>query len=707
MPLNKIEFASGLVKDETPLAAEGGYVDANNIRFRQGKPETRGGWEMASVTQFAGISRKQHAWSDLRGQPQMAWGTASNAYVLTGGAIKDITPPFIEGTALSPFSTVSGSPTVTVKITETGLRLGQSITFSNAAPIGGLTINGFYTVSRVVTRDTFEITATSNATSTVANSGGGVDFTAPLTAGVVDGTGGIGFGTGTYGTGAYGLPNVTDFLPTAWSMDNFGETLLLNRRGGPLYAWQPATSYAEVLTQPWAYGTGWSGTGNTATKTAGTAANWSQNIQNAVQGGYVYRVTFTVALTAGTVKLQVNAGTPTPAVIDVGSASTPITRSGTYSRLVVMPANPSDLVFAGDSAFAGTISNVSFKLADKAFIIPEAPRRIDSMFVDPHRTVALFGTYEADGDYNPLLARWSALENFRVWIPDTNNFAGEIAVASGGRIVRAIATRNSNLIWTDTGLHGMQFTTDGFNVGLIANGVGALGINAVVEHQGIAYWWSNNGNPYRTTFDFQGTIPQLIDCRIRQDVFSHITPSQAEKVYASVNAEFSEIQWFYPDSRDGAECSRAAVYQFTENHWTAWAEARSSWVPAGAFVSPIACGTDGYLYYHERGVTANGNALPNYLETASFDVEDGGNLMLVSRFVPDFARQTGEISVTISGKLWPNASEIITRIRTFLAGTRKVDFRIKARQIKLRFSAMTPWRAGAWRIEADKSGARR
>jgi hypothetical protein len=47
------------------------------------------------------------------------------------------------------------------------------------------------------------------------------------------------------------------------------------------------------------------------------------------------------------------------------------------------------------------------------------------------------------------------------------------------------------------------------------------------------------------------------------------------------------------------------------------------------------------------------------------------------------------------------------RILSMLPGTRKVDFRMKARQIKLRISADTPWRAGAWRIEADKDGARR
>lgn len=706
MPLTAVEFASGLVKDEAPLAAEGGYTDANNVRFRQGKPEVRGGCELLSTTQFSGISRKQFAWSDLRGQPQMAFGTADKAYALTGGSIVDITPPYIEGTALNPFTTVSGSSTVTVAITENGLKFGQSVTFSHAAAVGGLTLNGTFTVSRVVTRDKFEITVGGNATSN-ATGGGGVDFTAPLMPGLTDGLGGLGYGSGGYGTGTFGLPNTTDFLPTAWSMSNFGEVLLLNRRGGALYAWQPALAYPEImLTSKYVGGTGWSTSATGGTKSAGTAANLSQNIQNAQTGGYTYRLTFTAALTAGTVKVQVNAGT-TPAVIDVGSTSTPISQSGTYSRLVVMPANAVDLVFAADAAFAGSVTGISLKLESKAFIIPEAPRSIGLMFVDPHRTVCAFDTYEADGDKNPLLARWSDLENFRSWVPDTTNFAGELAVGSGGRIVCALSSRNANLIWTDVGLHGMAFSPSGFSIALIASGVGALGINAAVEHQGIAYWWSNNGNPYKTTFDFQGTIPQMIDCRLRKDVFDNITPGQAEKMYASINSEFSEVQWFYPDQRDGIECSRAAVYQFAENHWTAWTENRSSWVSASVFVSPIACGTDGYLYYQERGDTNNGNPVQNYLETAYFDIEDGGNLMLVNRFVPDFQRQTGDISVTFVGKLWPNATETMTRTRAAAVGTKKVDFRLKARQIKMRLSATTPWRGGKWRIEGSKAGASR
>ena len=44
MPLNKIQFKSGIISDVTPYTNEGGFVDGDKIRFRLGSPEKIGGW---------------------------------------------------------------------------------------------------------------------------------------------------------------------------------------------------------------------------------------------------------------------------------------------------------------------------------------------------------------------------------------------------------------------------------------------------------------------------------------------------------------------------------------------------------------------------------------------------------------------------------------------------------------------------------------
>ena len=44
MPLQKLQFRPGIVRDTTDYTNEGGWRDGDKIRFRLGFPETIGGW---------------------------------------------------------------------------------------------------------------------------------------------------------------------------------------------------------------------------------------------------------------------------------------------------------------------------------------------------------------------------------------------------------------------------------------------------------------------------------------------------------------------------------------------------------------------------------------------------------------------------------------------------------------------------------------
>lgn len=58
-----------------------------------------------------------------------------------------------------------------------------------------------------------------------------------LEAGPVDGAGGRGFGTGTYSSGAYSTPSLSDYFPRTWSLSAWGEALIASPRGGAIYLW--------------------------------------------------------------------------------------------------------------------------------------------------------------------------------------------------------------------------------------------------------------------------------------------------------------------------------------------------------------------------------------------------------------------------------------------------------------------------------------
>lgn len=69
--------------------------------------------------------------------------------------------------------------------------------------------------------------------------GGGLYDITPsgLAAGLVDGAGGQGYGTGTYSTGNWSEPSSEDYFPRTWSLAAWGENLIACPRGGEVYAW--------------------------------------------------------------------------------------------------------------------------------------------------------------------------------------------------------------------------------------------------------------------------------------------------------------------------------------------------------------------------------------------------------------------------------------------------------------------------------------
>lgn len=69
--------------------------------------------------------------------------------------------------------------------------------------------------------------------------------------GNVDGTGGIGYGTGAYGVGTYGLPSTSSYYAMTWTLSAYGQSLIANPRGQTIYQWnndttQPAQPLANA-----------------------------------------------------------------------------------------------------------------------------------------------------------------------------------------------------------------------------------------------------------------------------------------------------------------------------------------------------------------------------------------------------------------------------------------------------------------------------
>ena len=237
MPLQKLALKPGVNRENTRYTSEGGWYESDKIRFRQGTPEKIGGWQRISAATFLGVCRSLWNWVTLGSQNLIGVGTNLKFYLENGGAYSDITPLRATVTLTNPFTTTSGSPTVSVVDANGGYISGDFVTFSGASAVGGLTLNGEYQLTIDTTAiNTYFITASSNASSS-ATGGGTVTAAYQINTGAASVTPLTGWGAGPWSAGAWGVGVPSDVQIRLWSQANFGEDLIFAPRGGDIYFW--------------------------------------------------------------------------------------------------------------------------------------------------------------------------------------------------------------------------------------------------------------------------------------------------------------------------------------------------------------------------------------------------------------------------------------------------------------------------------------
>jgi hypothetical protein len=262
MPLSKLQFRPGINKESTTYANEGGWYDSEKVRWRSGFPEKIGGWvNLATKTSgvvntFKGVARNLWNWITLNTSNLNAVGTNQKIYVENGGKYYDITPLTAASPvtlANNPITTVNGSALVTIAATAHGATAGTYVTFSGATASGGLTIVGEFEIITVVDGNTFTIISPTVATSSATGGGASVVANYQISAGNAIYVAGNGWGAGGWGRGGWG--SGTDTSAGAgdqlriWSMDNYGQDLVLDPRNGSIYYWATDTaSYPRAVT---------------------------------------------------------------------------------------------------------------------------------------------------------------------------------------------------------------------------------------------------------------------------------------------------------------------------------------------------------------------------------------------------------------------------------------------------------------------------
>jgi len=252
VPLTKLQFKPGIVRETTSYTNEGGWYDCDKVRFRYGLPEKMGGWEKKSNTQFLGSARALHPWVSLASNNFIGIGTNLKYYIEEGGGYNDITP--IRSTTAAgdvTFAATSGSTIITVSDTAHGAVANDFVTFSGAASLGGqITADVLNAEHQIVTINnaneyTIDVGVAADGSDS-GNGGASVVGAYQINVGLDTSVAGAGWGAGTWSRGTWGsaasLSATSDVL-RLWAHDNFGEDLIINIRDGGIYYWDKSANY--------------------------------------------------------------------------------------------------------------------------------------------------------------------------------------------------------------------------------------------------------------------------------------------------------------------------------------------------------------------------------------------------------------------------------------------------------------------------------
>lgn len=327
-------------------------------------------------------------------------------------------------------------------------------------------------------------------------------------------------------------------------------------------------------------------------------------------------------------------------------------------------------------------------------------------------------------DFDPLLIRWAAQDAPEFWtpgsiiVPSTGNLSssGFIRVSRGSSIVRALPTRQTILVFTNSHLYSLQYTgtTEVFNLQELADNISIMGPRAVISANNVTYWMGTD-----KFYGFAGAV-ETLPCTLRNHVFNNLNYNQKDQVIAGTNEGYHEIWWFYP-SEDSEQIDSYVVYNYLERIWYYGSMARTAWLDSPLRAYPQAVGYDNILFDHERGVDADGTPMEAYIQSSDFDLADGDQFMLTRRIIPDVnfegsTASTPEIDFMIKPRNFPGATYSADSFDTQAVVqssvnvyTDQIFIRARARQMALKILSSdlgVNWQLGSPRLDARQDGRR-
>jgi hypothetical protein len=706
MPLQQLKFAPGINREQTSLSGEGGWFDCDKIRFRAGYPEKIGGWEPISSATFLGTCRSLWNWISLNGFDLMGVGTESKFYIEYGGVYYDITPIRRTVTLNNPFATTYDSTLIVVTDAAHGAITGDYVSFSGATTVAGLNLNFEYQIT-YVDSNTYTITSATPANATVA-AGGGSSVVAQyqINNGTTIGTTQTGWGAGLWGgviTGSAltqlngainnsvttivvdstsGFPSTNGLVQIdneliSYTGPNTGTNFVGCTRGAL------GTTAASHLDNSLAYNAtnyyGWGQSGSVATNTAlrlWSQSNYGEDLLFSWRGGPLYYWA-------------------------PGDGTNP----ALTTRATVVTATNVPVVL--NQIMVSDISRITIAFGCN-----------DLETIDPTLTL------------DPLLIRWSAIENYLDWTPSATNQAGGRRLSHGSRIVGALQSREEILVWTDSAIYSMQYIgyPSVYKFTLLSDNISIISPNCMVTATGVVFWMGID-----KFYVYSGRVDTL-PSTLRKYIYQDINLGQAEQVFGGTNEGFSEIWWFYCSTGSDV-INKYVIFNYLDKVWYYGTMSRTAWLDSSLNSYPMAATIGNQIVEHESivddGTTNPPSPISSYIQSSDFDLGDGHNNAFVWRMLPDvtFDGSTTpsplkpQIRMSMRPKRNPGAAFTATNSPTVASAqsyasqrvynvqefTQVVYTRARGREMAIRIESDTigtQWQLGVPRMDIRQDGKR-
>lgn len=680
MPYQPITFAPGIDVETTPVLTAAGWNAGDNIRFFSGLPQKIGGWTQLNLaSSLSALGRGIHGWADNTGVPYIAIGTSNSLELFQGGALYDITPLRATSNNAPNFTTIISTKTVTVIDSGSGTVTNDRINIIVPVSVGGLILQGFYTVTTIDT-NTYTIEAATTATSSVSNGGAVPHFASTMGGPNVVTT----FANHGYIIGSVFTVQVSTVLSTF--------TL-----SGP-YTVTAVADAGHFTFQPG---------GNAGATTTANENGGNVRIEYLIHSG-LENATYSSS-TGGYGAGDYGSG----AYGGGGSSGTILTQFRYWS----LSNFGQDLIanYNGSPFYVweppNTTGNIAVELNVANFpTAQDPPTTVISSFgsATQQMIIALGCNTPGTSNFDPNLVRWCDAGDFTDWTALSTNQAGSFRIPSGSMLVGGISTSNFNIVWTDVDMWLMSYLGGTLVWGFqkIADAVDNLGPQAAGVFRNTVIWPSSNG-----FYLYDGAGVRQIPCPVWDKFWYNLNRTQAYKVNAQVNSWFGEISWGYP-SADSDEVDSRITYNIRENVWTYDSISRTCWLDDNVYGAPIGTDLDANMQQHETSNDANGTPLTSSISSGWFALSETDYLTFVERFVADFIVTGGDqtIQVTVAVQDWPTGPVTTIGPYNWTAGGTGPEFtisRVRGRLAQISFGSVslgTFWRLGRVRVLMAQAG---